>query len=1160
MLIKLCHQLSFAVVAVLFALSNKSIASEVFYRQLVHQYKTNSNIPSIIQNGLINREELDKLLYNAYLRTPQFFKTLLERFADPENRRRIPLGINIDATYIDIQGSDDIELQKHMFYSPRSGHTTKLLNMTDLSAKIIGVLPVASSQSPSSGDGLLISKHIELQDSSDSGKYVRSILRGNDRYFVVLVTDAGFVVNVPNAPVQARGPTLAEVCLQEGAVLLHTSSSHEKFHLEMTPQGTILKVPWTSGMDTLDENVVKFVRLFRKMQEQIHAALKGMFKILDMRHLWNTVLLPLTLRQLRRLNLPEEMFRDLPRLAYISVVCCSLLNSVHPGFVPLYMDPADEVRAANSLLQRLFLENPLLYPDIWPIKFTGVQRGSAWVDVSFRDLENDDIIGFPKLNADSINPIALDIVSGPHALQKADSLLTYMNQLLIKDENLTREQAIQRLQNFPSDWRVQFLDLRTPANFQPTEENPRYCPSWWDETQFGQWHDLRLVRCLIPPSYKSATTRSNFHWSVIGFGREPSTRLGLMHPYDTVYFWRCFSCPARNGSMSMDRHLATLLKALSFPSEYKSTAKTVNILNTVAGSRRQGTEILPPVNSANFPHGIQRRTQNSRSNLAGRANPLYDVNMSTSSSAFCNTAQPSPGIFSSQPGMFAFSPQSGSDGQCPQAGTAAPSPQHSSTPPCPQAGSPRPQPSSRPPSSQAGSAAQCPQPASTGSCPPPGSAAPPSPSSAASHSPNSGAPPSPTSAAPHSEPGFSASDLGSAVPQTGTTDPEAHQHGTAPSQTGIGNQQSATSSPHSGTQATPTGRGSGSQGQARTRRSSSSRQSGRSRGSSAGPDALLNRYVTNIDPYGVYAVPDASQSQTDSGVFDVSNLQTCGLVNDGNVCGMISIIMSFHRINLKQHLINPHFCFTAVHTPDYPSLILYKILSAMPSQSAFSIQLLIESWNRSGRQPDIQPGMNDIPSIAEALVTNMQMKQYSTHPVISKFLASFQCTACGTNHVKVKNWEGQIGAAIPILQLPPDNQAANIPNLLASYLDEPIETRCSNQSCRQRIMNARFVTETGCFTIIAVNRFDVNVRGGKKMNKLNLTLDPGLTGHQLLGELVSCVCHRGHVNHGHFVSYHKVGNQWFLADDSRPSQLSENPLQSNNATQTVELLLFVNNV
>ena len=84
----------------------------------------------------------------------------------------------------------------------------------------------------------------------------------------------------------------------------------------------------------------------------------------------------------------------------------------------------------------------------------------------------------------------------------------------------------------------------------------------------------------------------------------------------------------------------------------------------------------------------------------------------------------------------------------------------------------------------------------------------------------------------------------------------------------------------------------------------------------------------------------------------------------------------------------------------------------MPSVDPFSIQHLILSWNRSGRQPSITPGIIDTPSLAEALVTNMQFKQYASRPVMTKYLASFNCTTCGKSHVKVTNWEGQLGAIV----------------------------------------------------------------------------------------------------------------------------------------------------
>ena len=148
-----------------------------------------------------------------------------------------------------------------------------------------------------------------------------------------------------------------------------------------------------------------------------------------------------------------------------------------------------------------------------------------------------------------------------------------------------------------------------------------------------------------------------------------------------------------------------------------------------------------------------------------------------------------------------------------------------------------------------------------------------------------------------------------------------------------------------------------------------------------------------------------------------------------------------------------------------------------------------------------------------------------------------------------------------MLQLPSsDHQTGNIPSLLSTYLDAPIHTRCSDQQCRQRISNGQYETDTGHYTILAVNRFDGG--NGKRMNRLDLSLnEPSVTRHDILGELVSCICHRGDVNHGHFVSYHRVGALWFLNDDSRACVVSEDPfVQTRFQDQTVDLLFFANNI
>ena len=197
--------------------------------------------------------------------------------------------------------------------------------------------------------------------------------------------------------------------------------------------------------------------------------------------------------------------------------------------------------------------------------------GGNWINTTFREFYGMNL--FPTLQSHQVNPVATDLVSGPHALLKAQSLLTYMGQLTIERQNLnlTRLEMQQYLEQHPPyDWPVQYCQIQTPDDFFPTSTNPRWCPSWYDEDSFGPWNDMTFVRARIPPSFKSATSISNFHYAVIGFGASSSDNLQLLPPFDRIYCWKCFRCPAKNGSLSMCRHLATLLMGISFPQEYKS--------------------------------------------------------------------------------------------------------------------------------------------------------------------------------------------------------------------------------------------------------------------------------------------------------------------------------------------------------------------------------------------------------------------------------------------------------------------------------------------------------------------------------------------------------------------------------------------------------------
>ena len=611
----------------MFSLNDQEHARQVFNRHNLYYYQTNVNIPNIIsQDGSVNNAERSKMYRQCRAGMSRLHRRLAARIKDPSGRNRICVIINIDGSYIDVTGSGDIELQKFLYYPPRSGYVVKFLNFSSMDGKIIGLIPISTSQSPASGDGHIFQKYVGLEDDGPSESYLRALLGGDDEFFVCAVSDAGFVVRLRNSPSQVRdNPNMSELCEDCGAVHLHTSTNHCPYNLEKDVNGMLVRVPFDAEKKTIVENTIKFSRLLRMVQENVHASLKKIFSFIDAKKMTNTYLKPFSRKERRKYNLADS-HKKIPKLSVYVVVCCSLLNEIHPGYRPLYLREEDQAQMADNILHRMSVENPLLYDDIWPVSFTGT-RGRArgdWnmVKIAFLEYVNEHFLNFPIPAEADVQRLAPLLAGGIHALLKTSEVLTYIHKLYFKDNPLTPEELIRRCEAFPDHMEVYYTKIETPADFVPTVENPVWIPDWWDTDKFGDWPgNLTLVRSLIPPTMKSATQRSNFHQVVIGFGEEPSDRLGQPPPFDRVYFWRCFQCPAMCGSLSMDRHCATLLCALAFRQTYRSKARLGTLLNPVALDCRQGNIILPANNqSTDIPADIPRKSSG-----ASRANnPFYE--------------------------------------------------------------------------------------------------------------------------------------------------------------------------------------------------------------------------------------------------------------------------------------------------------------------------------------------------------------------------------------------------------------------------------------------------------------------------------------------------------------------------------------------------------
>ena len=397
---KLTKNTPFSVLATDFALSNHRAASKIFRRVLCNDFKTNTAIPAVIDaQDNINQHEIDLLLQQAYDHMPVFFKELVRDFHDPSGNNRTGVLICSDATYLDVTNSMDLELQKYLYYLPLSGHTVKLITITSMIGKFLSVLPLCSSQSPSSGDAYLMATFLRFQGVNN---YLKAILRGNGRFFCILVVDSGYVVVAPNMPQQLQNiPSVVDICRECHCVLLHPSARHYPYHFERNSSNKIVKCPRNDALKTLTENVIRFTRMLRKQCEQSHAGVKQMCQILDCKKLPLTFLQPFSRQQLRKYGI--QTFINSPKLAFIVIACLSFYNTYHPGFEISFMDQNESIVAAQMFLRRLFIENPLSY-DIWDgIRFT-TSRDNDWSEVTVGQLKQNNILGFPQLAPNEINP------------------------------------------------------------------------------------------------------------------------------------------------------------------------------------------------------------------------------------------------------------------------------------------------------------------------------------------------------------------------------------------------------------------------------------------------------------------------------------------------------------------------------------------------------------------------------------------------------------------------------------------------------------------------------------------------------------------------------------------------------------------------------------
>ena len=75
-----------------------------------------------------------------------------------------------------------------------------------------------------------------------------------------------------------------------------------------------------------------------------------------------------------------------------------------------------------------------------------------------------------------------------------------------------------------------------------------------------------------------------------------------------------------------------------------------------------------------------------------------------------------------------------------------------------------------------------------------------------------------------------------------------------------------------------------------------------------------------MDGRGIFKIPEPSNVLVNVSDFQGNMLQGWGLYNDGNVCGLVSLFLAFHRMVIVEYLIDPSLIFNDNNLPDLSSV------------------------------------------------------------------------------------------------------------------------------------------------------------------------------------------------------------------------------------------------
>ena len=240
-------------------------------------------------------------------------------------------------------------------------------------------------------------------------------------------------------------------------------------------------------------------------------------------------------------------------------------------------------------------------------------------------------------------------------------------------------------------------------------------------------------------------------------------------------------------------------------------------------------------------------------------------------------------------------------------------------------------------------------------------------------------------------------------------------------------------------------------------------------------------------------------------MFQECHLQKVGFFNEGNTCAAICVIHCLHRVKISNVIGRPHQS-TSDHR-DFPTLVLIKILDALPSQRPFSLKLLKDIWNNSRVAYHIVPD-DDIHSVLDGFFSYIKGKLIQAN-LLTEFRIAYQCPHC----TLIDNVGHPQFDVVPQINIPDQSSSILPSTLLNTFLINQEEVICN--SCGRQVRGT-IIPRFGKITPICIYRrpnFIPHVQQSKILTKLSNHPSPT---HHDIGDLIAVINHRGIIN---YVSY-----------------------------------------